>query len=102
MDGGGIRRVRVLHIDQRSATEVHTQRDAMPERHGKHSGNAEDQREGQEVPLFPEEIDVCVSKKFHAAYDPFKNRFWEGHGFSRATLSHNRGCPILTSRLLRR
>jgi hypothetical protein len=45
----------------------------MPERHGKHSGHAEDQREGEKVPLFPEEIDACVSKKFHAAYDPFKN-----------------------------
>src|SRR5437660_10010100 len=48
----------------------------MPECHGKHSGHAEDQREGQEVPLFPEEIDVCVSKKFHAAVDPFKISRW--------------------------
>src|ERR1700694_2183605 len=76
MDGARIRRVCILHLDQRSATEVHTQRDAMPERHGKHSGNAEDQREGQEVPLFPEEIDVCISEKFHAAYDPFKISRW--------------------------
>src|ERR1700737_5574658 len=74
VDGGWIGSVRVLHIDQRAAAEVDTQRNAMPERHGKHSGHAEDQREGQEVPLFPEEIDVCVSKKFHAAYDPFKNQ----------------------------
>src|SRR5260370_2839999 len=76
VDGGRIRRVRILHVDQRSAAEVDTQRDAMPERHGKHSGHAEDQREGQEVPLFPEEIDVCISKKFHAAYDPFKISRW--------------------------
>jgi hypothetical protein len=45
----------------------------MPEGHGKHSGHAEDEREGEEVPLLPEEIDVCISKEFHAAYDPFKN-----------------------------
>jgi hypothetical protein len=48
----------------------------MPERHGTHSRDAEDEREGEEVPLFPEEIDVCVSKEFHAAYDPFKISRW--------------------------
>ena len=76
VDGGWIGSVRILHVDQRAAAEVYTQRDTMPERHGKHSGHAEDQREGQEVPLFPEEIDVCVSKKFHAAFDPFKISRW--------------------------
>jgi hypothetical protein len=37
----------------------------VPERHGKHAGHAEDQREGEEVPLFPEEIDICIAKEFH-------------------------------------
>jgi hypothetical protein len=48
----------------------------MPERHGKQSSHAEDQREGEKVPLFPKKIDVCVSKEFHAAYDPFKISRW--------------------------
>src|SRR5450759_2597246 len=74
VDGGRVGGMGVLDVDQRAAAEVHTQRDTMPERHGTHSRDAEDQREGQEVPLFPEEIDVCVSKEFHAAYDPFKNQ----------------------------
>src|SRR5208283_339038 len=72
VDGGRIGSMRVLHVDQRPAAEVDAQRDAVPERHGKHSSHAEDQREGQEVPLLPKEIDVRVSKEFHAAYDPFK------------------------------
>jgi hypothetical protein len=62
----------------------------MPERHGKHSGHAEDQREGQEVPLFPEEIDVCISKKFHAAFDPFKNRFGKGTASAVPPRANNR------------
>src|SRR4029077_10263314 len=76
VDGGRIGRVRVLRVDQRTAAEIDTQWDAVPERHGKQSCHAEDEREGQEVPLFPEEIDVCISKKFHAAYDPFKISRW--------------------------
>jgi hypothetical protein len=50
----------------------------MPERDGEQSCYAKDQREGQEVPLFPEEIDVCIFKKFHAAYDPFKTTIDRG------------------------
>ncbi len=57
--------MRVFDIDQRPAAEVDTQRYAMPKRHGKQSSHAEDEREGQEVPLLPEEIDICISKKFH-------------------------------------
>src|SRR5208282_2670025 len=64
VDGGRIGSMRVLYIHQRPPAEVDAQRDAMPERHGHHSGHAEDQREGQEVPLFPEKIDACVAKKF--------------------------------------
>src|SRR5580698_957546 len=66
----------ILHVNHRAAAKVDTQRDAMPEHDGKQSSHAENQREGQEVPLFPEEIDVCIFKEFHAAYDPFKSRRW--------------------------
>jgi hypothetical protein len=45
----------------------------MPEQHGKHSRHAENEGKGEEVPLLPQKIYVCVSKKFHAAFDPFKN-----------------------------
>jgi hypothetical protein len=44
----------------------------VPERHGKHSGHAEDQREDEKIPLFPKEIEVRVLEEFHAAYGPFK------------------------------
>jgi hypothetical protein len=39
----------------------------MPERHGKQSSDAKDERENQEVPLLPEKIDISISKEFHAA-----------------------------------
>jgi hypothetical protein len=44
----------------------------VPKRHGQDSRDAEDQREGEEIPLLPQEIDICIPKEFHAAYDPFK------------------------------
>jgi hypothetical protein len=47
----------------------------MPEKHGTQASHAEDQRKGKEVPLLPKEIDVRISKEFHAAYDPFKSRY---------------------------
>src|ERR1019366_1473465 len=72
VDGGWIGSMRIIHVYQGPAAEVDAQRDPVPERHGKPSSHAEDQREGKEVPLLPKEIDVRVSKEFHAAYDPFK------------------------------
>src|ERR1019366_8716453 len=62
VNGGHIGRVRVLHVDQRATAEVYAQRDAMPERHRTHPRRAKDEREGERVPLFPEKIDVCVSR----------------------------------------
>jgi hypothetical protein len=38
----------------------------VPERHGQNPGDTEDQREGQEVPFLPEEVDICILKKFHS------------------------------------
>jgi hypothetical protein len=37
----------------------------VPEQNGKHARNAEDQREGEEVPLLPKKIDVYVMKELH-------------------------------------
>ena len=54
-----------LHIHQRAAPELHSQGDAVPEKHGKQASHAEDQREAQEIPLLAQEIYVCVAKKFH-------------------------------------
>jgi hypothetical protein len=51
------------HIDQRPATEIHAPRDVVPEQHGKHARNAEDQRKGKEVPFLPKKIDVYVMKE---------------------------------------
>src|SRR5579862_749541 len=76
MDCRDIRRVRILHIDNRAAAKIDAQWDTVPERHGEQAGHAENQREGEEVPLLPQEIDVCIFKEFHAAYDPFKIGRW--------------------------
>ena len=57
-----VRRLRELHIDQGSPAELNTQRNAMPEEDGRKSGDAEDQREGKEVPLLAKEIDVGITK----------------------------------------
>jgi len=37
----------------------------MPEQHRKYSGNAENKRKSQEIPLPTQEIYVCIAKKFH-------------------------------------
>ena len=57
-----IGRLRELDVDQRAAAEVHTQRNVMPEQHGTDAGDAEDQREGKEIPLLAEEIDIGIAK----------------------------------------
>src|SRR5438552_13991710 len=54
-------------INQGAATEINSQWDAMPERHGKNSRYAEDQRKGDEIPLLAKKIYVRITKKFHAA-----------------------------------
>src|SRR5208337_1121826 len=54
-----------LHVNKSAAAEVHTVWDAVPEQHGKYAGHAEDQREGQKIPLFPKKIYVCIAKELH-------------------------------------
>ena len=39
----------------------------MPEQHREDASDAEHQRKGNEVPLFAQEIDIRIAKKFHAA-----------------------------------
>ena len=60
--------MRILHIDQRAATEVDAQRNGDPvartKPHGHQPGDGEDQRKGEEVPFLPKKIDVCVFKEF--------------------------------------
>src|SRR5207253_8030892 len=60
-----VRGIHKLHVDQGAATEIHAQRNAVPEQHGKNASHAEDQREAEEVPLFTKKIDICIAKKFH-------------------------------------
>jgi hypothetical protein len=57
-----VRRLRELHVDQGSTTELNAQRNAMPEENGRKSGDAEDQREGKEIPFLAKEIDVGITK----------------------------------------
>ncbi len=51
--------------DDGAAAKVHVQRQAMPEEDGEQAGNAEDEREAEEIPLLPEPVDFCVMKQFH-------------------------------------
>jgi hypothetical protein len=43
----------------------------MPEQHGKHTRQTEDQRKSEKIPLLAEKVDVRVAKKFHASSSPF-------------------------------
>jgi hypothetical protein len=61
-DPVGVWRLLELNIDQRAAAKVDPQLDAMPEKDGQDSGNTEDQRKGEEVPLFPQPINVNAMK----------------------------------------
>ena len=60
-----VRRLVKLHVDQRSALEVHPERNAVPEQHRQQAGHAENQREAEEVPLFTKPIDIYITKQFH-------------------------------------
>ena len=55
-----VRRLRELDVDQRAAAELNAQRNVVPEQHGEDSGDAEDQREGKEVPFLAQKVDVGV------------------------------------------
>ena len=61
-----IRLVRVLDVDQGPTAEVDSKWQAMPEQHRENSRYAEDEREGDEVPLLTEKVDIRITKKFHA------------------------------------
>ena len=58
-------RIGELHVHERAAAEIDAQRNAVPEEHRQNAGRAEDQGEGQEVPLLAQEIDIGVAKKLH-------------------------------------
>src|ERR1700687_223853 len=60
-----VRRVRELHINQRSAAEVYSPRNVVPEQHGKQARDAEDQRKGKKIPLLSEKIDIGIAKELH-------------------------------------
>ena len=61
----GVGLLRELHIHQRAAAEINAQREVVPEQHGENPRHAEHQREGQEVPLLPQEVDVRIFEEFH-------------------------------------
>src|SRR5260221_4081970 len=60
-----VRLIHELHLNVSASAKIQTERDSVPEEHGKNAGNAEDQREAEEVPLFAEKIYVRIAKKFH-------------------------------------
>jgi hypothetical protein len=60
-----VRRLIELHVDQGAAAKVDPQLDAMPEKYRQDPRNTEDQRKGEEVPLFPQPINVNATKQFH-------------------------------------
>ena len=62
--------MRELHVNQRAAAEIHTPRDVMPEQHGEHTRDAEDQRKGEKIPLFAQKIYVDVVKELHRLSSP--------------------------------
>jgi hypothetical protein len=37
----------------------------MPEQHGAYASHAEDEREGQKIPLLAQKIDVGIAKELH-------------------------------------
>ena len=57
--------MRELHSHQRPAAKIHAPRDSVPEQHGEHARNAEDQREGEKVPFLAKKIDVGIAKELH-------------------------------------
>src|ERR1700751_2803088 len=64
--------MRVLQVNQRSGAEIDAQRKTMPEQHRADARYAEYQREGDEIPLLAQEIDIRITKKFHAL-EPFRH-----------------------------
>jgi hypothetical protein len=55
----------------------------MPEQNGKHAGHAENQGKRQKIPFLTEKIDVCIPKKFHAAFPLMRPAHTRGaHGSS--------------------
>ena len=74
MDSRRVGRMRILHVHQRPAAEVHAQRNAVPEQHGNNSRHAEDQRKGEKIPLLAEKIDVRIFKEFQVQTPDFQLR----------------------------
>jgi hypothetical protein len=42
----------------------------VPEQHGKHTRNAEDQRKGEKIPLLAQKIYVGIAKELHGLSSP--------------------------------
>src|SRR5437588_7999133 len=56
-----------FHPNLGPALEINPQRNAVPEKHGKQSSHAENQRKAKEVPFPAQKIYFSIAKKFHFA-----------------------------------
>ena len=61
-DPVGVWRLLELNVNQRATTKVDPQLDVVPKKDRQDSRYAEDQRKGEEIPLFPQPINVNATK----------------------------------------
>ena len=54
-----------LDADDGAAAEVDVEREMVPEEDRQQAGNAEDEREAEEIPLLPKPVDFWIMKQFH-------------------------------------
>ncbi len=65
-----VRRRVEVHRHLRSAAEVNSQRNVVPERHAQNAGDRKQERKGQEVPLPSQPVDLYLAKQFHVSLYP--------------------------------
>jgi hypothetical protein len=54
------------HGDVSATLEVDAEGQVVPEEQAEDSSDGEDERKAEEVPLFPEPVDIRLTKQFHA------------------------------------
>ncbi len=57
-----------LDADDGAAAEIDVEREVVPEEDGEKAGNAEDQREAEEIPLLSQPVDFWIMKQFHLRF----------------------------------